>query len=184
MSELWQGVLTQLRERLGVQNFDTWVKPIRVRETTDEEITLEVPNKFFRDWLSEHFLGAIHECFASPGHKSLKVSMVVTQKLQSAVAPAEKKAEREPARAPRVNNLIPKYNFENFVVGASNQFAHAASLAVANQPGEHYNPLFIYGGGGPRKKHPIKPIGHRILQKTGSPKGALLRPQTLTEQTI
>ncbi len=184
MSELWQGVLTQLRERLGVQNFDTWVKPIRVRETTDEEITLEVPNKFFRDWLSEHFLGSIHESVASIGHKSLKVSLVVNQKLQSAVAPAEKKAEREPARAPRVNNLIPKYNFENFVVGASNQFAHAASLAVANQPGEHYNPLFIYGGVGLGKTHLINAIGHRIVEKRASLKVVYLSSESFMNELI
>jgi len=95
----------------------------------------------------------------------MKVSLSVNQKLQAAGTAAEKKPEREPPRPPRVNNLIPKYNFDNFVVGASNQFAHAASLAVANQPGEHYNPLFIYGGVGLGKTHLINAIGHRVVEK-------------------
>lgn len=166
MEKLWQGVLEQLRERLGNQNFETWIRPIRVKETSSEEISLEVPNKFFRDWLVEHFLGSIHESLSQLAHRSMKISLSVNQKLQSVSATPEKRAEREPPRAPlRVNNLIPKYNFENFVVGASNQFAHAASFAVANQPGEHYNPLFIYGGVGLGKTHLINAIGHRIVEK-------------------
>jgi chromosomal replication initiator protein len=166
MDELWQGVLEQLRERLGNQNFETWIRPIRVKETSSEEISLEVPNKFFRDWLVEHFLGSIHESLSQLAHQSMKISLSVNQKLQSVSATPEKRTEREPPRAPpRVNNLIPKYNFENFVVGASNQFAHAASFAVANQPGEHYNPLFIYGGVGLGKTHLINAIGQRIVEK-------------------
>ena len=127
---------------------------------------MEVPNKFFRDWLVEHFLGSIHESLSQLAHRSMKISLSVNQKLQTVSAVPEKRTERESPRVPtRVNNLIPKYNFENFVVGASNQFAHAASLAVANQPGEHYNPLFIYGGVGLGKTHLINAIGHRIVEK-------------------
>ena len=137
-----------------------------MKETSGEEISLEVPNKFFRDWLVEHFLGSIHESLSQLAHRSMKISLSVNQKLQTVSAVPEKRTERESPRVPtRVNNLIPKYNFENFVVGASNQFAHAASLAVANQPGEHYNPLFIYGGVGLGKTHLINAIGHRIVEK-------------------
>jgi chromosomal replication initiator protein len=168
MSVIWQESLEQLRDRLGQQNFETWIKPIRVREAADDEILLEVPNKFFRDWLAEHFLRPIRETLADAARREIKVSIAINQKVQSSppAAPAEKRPEREAAKpAPRVNNLIPKYTFENFVVGASNQFAHAASLAVANQPGEHYNPLFIYGGVGLGKTHLINAIGHRIMDR-------------------
>ncbi|HEY3304328.1 MAG TPA: chromosomal replication initiator protein DnaA [Candidatus Binatia bacterium] len=165
MDELWHSVLEQLREKLGNQNFETWIKPIRVKEISNDEISLEVPNKFFRDWLVEHFLGSIHESLSQLTHRSMKVSLSINQKLQAAGTPPEKKPEREPSRPPRINNLIPKYNFDTFVVGASNQFAHAASLAVANQPGEHYNPLFIYGGVGLGKTHLINAIGHRVVEK-------------------
>ncbi len=183
MDELWQEALEQLRERFGNQNFETWIKPIRVRERTDDEICLEVPNKFFRDWLVEHFLSSIHETLSLLSHRTVKVSLAINQKLQASGA-AEKRAEREPQRAPRVNNLIPKYNFENFVVGASNQFAHAASLAVANQPGEHYNPLFIYGGVGLGKTHLINAIGHRIIEKRPALKVFYLSSEAFMNELI
>jgi len=164
MDDLWEGVLPQLRERLGTQNFETWIKPIRAKSPADDELALEVPNKFFRDWLAEHFLASIQELLAQVARRTVKVSLSVNQHLPPGAA-APKRVERESIKPHRVSNLIPKYNFENFVVGASNQFAHAASLAVANQPGDHYNPLFIYGGVGLGKTHLINAIGHRIVER-------------------
>ena len=183
MDELWQGVLEHLRERLGTQNFETWIKPIRVRERKDDEIGLEVPNKFFRDWLVEHFLDSIQETLSLLSRRSMKVSLAVNQKLQVG-GTTEKRVEREVTKPSRVNNLIPKYNFENFVVGASNQFAHAASLAVANQPGEHYNPLFIYGGVGLGKTHLINAIGHRIVDKRSALKVLYLSSESFMNELI
>jgi chromosomal replication initiator protein len=188
MSEIWQESLEQLRDRLGQQNFETWIKPIRVREAADDEILLEVPNKFFRDWLVEHFLRPIRETLTDAARRDIKVSIAINQKVQSAPPappPFEKRPEREaPKPAPRVNNLIPKYTFENFVVGASNQFAHAASLAVANQPGEHYNPLFIYGGVGLGKTHLINAIGHRVMERRQTLKVLYLSSESFMNELI
>jgi chromosomal replication initiator protein len=164
MNELWEGVLPQLRERLGTQNFETWIKPIRAKSPAADELALEVPNKFFRDWLAEHFLASIQELLGQVAQRTVRVSLSVNQHLPPSAA-APKRVDRESIKPQRVSNLIPKYNFENFVVGASNQFAHAASLAVANQPGDHYNPLFIYGGVGLGKTHLINAIGHRIVER-------------------
>lgn len=183
MDELWEGALKRLRETLGKQNFETWIKPIRVRESDDGEIVLEVPNKFFRDWLVEHFLAAIQETLAELSHRSVRLSVAVNNQLQ-ARGRTEKSVERERPKASRVNNLIPRYNFENFVVGASNQFAHAASLAVANQPGEHYNPLFIYGGVGLGKTHLINAIGHRIVDKRPALKVFYLSSESFMNELI
>lgn len=183
MDELWKEALRCLRETLGKQNFETWIKPIRVRESDDGEIILEVPNKFFRDWLVEHFLTAIHETLAELSHRSVRLSVNVNNQLQ-ARGRTEKGVERERPKASRANNLISKYNFENFVVGASNQFAHAASLAVANQPGEHYNPLFIYGGVGLGKTHLINAIGHRIVDKRPALKVFYLSSESFMNELI
>ena len=183
MDELWEGALKRLRETLGKQNFETWIKPIRVRESDDGEIVLEVPNKFFRDWLVEHFHAAIQETLAELSHRSVRLSVAVNNQLQ-ARGRTEKSVERERPKASRVNNLIPRYNFENFVVGASNQFAHAASLAVANQPGEHYNPLFIYGGVGLGKTHLINAIGHRIVDKRPALKVFYLSSESFMNELI
>ena len=185
MSQIWQEALEQLRERLGQQNFETWIKPIRVKEAGDDEILLEVPNKFFRDWLAEHFLRPIRETLSDAAHHEIKVAIAINQKMQPSAAPIEKRPEREaPKSSTRVNNLIPKYTFENFVVGASNQFAHAASLAVANQPGDHYNPLFIYGGVGLGKTHLINAIGHRVMEKRQTLKVLYLSSESFMNELI
>lgn len=183
MDELWEEALKRLRDQLGKQNFDTWIKPIRVRERRGAEVDLDVPNKFFRDWLLEHFLAPLQDALSDLAHQSIKVSVSVNQQLQPS-GRTEKKAEREKQKPARVNNLLPKYNFENFVVGASNQFAHAASLAVANQPGEHYNPLFIYGGVGLGKTHLINAIGHRIVEKRPGLKVFYLSSESFMNELI
>lgn len=183
MDELWEEALGQLREKLGNQNFETWIQPIRMRAREGTEITLEVPNKFFRDWLMEHFLTSIQETLSILSQQNIKLSVTVNQQLQKGRA-LEKKPEREKPKPSRVNNLIPKYNFENFVVGASNQFAHAASLAVANQPGDHYNPLFIYGGVGLGKTHLINAIGHRVVEKRPALKVFYLSSESFMNELI
>ena len=182
MEESWEGALRHLRERVGKQNFETWIRPIRVQEWDGEKITLEVPNKFFRDWLVEHFLGVIQETLSSVTHSNVKALVTVNQRLQP--IPAEKRVEQEKGKPKRINNLIPKYTFDNFIVGGSNQFSHAASLAVANQPGEHYNPLFIYGGVGLGKTHLINAIGHRIVEKRPTLKVIYLSSETFMNELI
>ena len=183
MDELWEEVLKQLRERLGNQNFETWIKPIRVQERNRGEVDLEVPNKFFRDWLVEHFLTSIQESLASLSHQAPKVSVTVNQQLQTSRT-TETTEARERYKPQRTNNLILKYNFENFVVGASNQFAHAASFAVANQPGEHYNPLFIYGGVGLGKTHLVNAIGHRVVERRPALKVFYLSSESFMNELI
>ncbi|MGH7771328.1 MAG: chromosomal replication initiator protein DnaA [Candidatus Binatia bacterium] len=183
MDELWEAALKQLREQLGKQNFETWIKPISVGKSHGDQINLEVPNKFFRDWLLEHFLKSIEETLSSLSHQTVKVSISVNQQLDTSKV-IEKRVGREKYQPVRISNLIPKYNFENFVVGASNQFAHAASLAVANQPGEHYNPLFIYGGVGLGKTHLINAIGHRIVERRPALKVIYLSSESFMNELI
>jgi chromosomal replication initiator protein len=167
MDDLWKEALGEIGKRLGRQNFDTWIKPIHFDSRAKNEVHLEVPNKFFRDWLTEHFLSQMEDVLSTLAHQPIKVRLDVNQHLQigNVGEKTERKEQREKERPQRVNNLIAKYTFENFVVGASNQFAHAASMAVANQPGEHYNPLFIYGGVGLGKTHLINAIGHKGVAK-------------------
>jgi len=117
MDEFWEGALKELKERIGRQNFDTWIKPIRAREPTRGEFLLEVPNKFFRDWVAEHFLTEIRETLAFVSRQTVKVTLSVNQELQPQPE-VEKREDKERARPKRFNNLMPKYNFENFVVGA------------------------------------------------------------------
>lgn len=163
MKEIWEEALRRARDRVGAANFEAWVKPTRLRSLSEARATLEVPNKFFRDWFAEHFLGAFEEILSDLCHRPIRLSLVVNTELRPATeATVEPRRRSRPHHLP---NLIPKYTFEQFVVGSSNQFAHAASLAVAQQPGEHYNPFFIYGGVGLGKTHLVNAIGHKILER-------------------
>jgi chromosomal replication initiator protein len=166
MEDIWSKVIDSLKERVGQQNFDIWIKPIHFVSMDGDTLELEVPNRFFKDWINEHYSPHIKE-----------VLSLLTQKqchLQFRIG-SEKMNEREtlssltqnlempsvPSSQPIFN---PKYTFDHFVVGASNQFANAACLAVANLPAKNYNPLFIYGGVGLGKTHLLHAIGNHILQ--------------------
>jgi len=187
MNGLWERALEELGEQLGKQNFETWIKPIHFSEQKGNDVRLDVPNQFFRDWLMDHFIGLIEQVLRSIAHQQVKVSLTVNQGLQAkdVAARSEQKREQERDRPPRTNNnLIAKYTFENFVIGASNQFAHAASIAVANQPGEHYNPLFIYGGVGLGKTHLVNAIGHRAAAKRPTLKVVYLSSESFMNELI
>ncbi|HEX5608321.1 MAG TPA: chromosomal replication initiator protein DnaA, partial [Candidatus Binatia bacterium] len=168
MPELWTQAVAEIKERIGRQNYETWIKPIGFVSRNKNEICLDVPNKFFRDWLTEHYLSQIQDILSTLAKHDVKVVFEINEKTNRQ-ANAEKGAKREEReRVQKSNtNLVPKYTFQNFVVGASNQFAHAACVAVANQPGEHYNPLFIYGGVGLGKTHLVNAIGHQSAQRSG-----------------
>jgi len=182
---IWQAALGELQRRVGEQNFDTWIKPIQVRAERPDELVLEVPNKFVRDWLADNFLTVIRQTLAEVAQQPFTVAVAINQHLQPTRPRVERERDtRESRRPARVTNLIPKYTFENFVVGGSNQFAHAASLAVANQPGEHYNPFFIYGGVGLGKTHLINAIGHRVSGRRPELKVCYLSSESFMNELI
>ena len=187
MPDIWNEALGQIKERIGKQNFDTWIKPTCFALRSKNEIVLEVPNKFFRDWLTEHYLADIENVLTSISKNDLVVTFEINPKLeqQSPTAKMAKKPDKEPDRpAQTSHSLITKYTFENFVIGASNQFAHAACMAVANQPGEHYNPLFIYGGVGLGKTHLVNAIGHRAVAQRSNLKIVYLSSESFMNELI
>jgi chromosomal replication initiator protein len=186
MPELWNQALIEVKERIGKQNYDTWIKPIRFAARNKSEIKLEVPNKFFRDWLTEHYLTQIEDIVSSLAKDSVRVVFEVNEKLEGRVTVdrSSKKQEKDRERQERNANLIPKYTFDNFVIGASNQFAHAACVAVANQPGDHYNPLFIYGGVGLGKTHLVNAIGHHSVTQRPGLKVAYLSSESFMNELI
>ena len=181
--DVWKEALKNLEQRLGRQNFETWIRPVQVRATGPGHFTLEVPNKFFRDWLVEHFLSAIQEALSTAVRQDVTISMTINQQPQRRSEPIRgyDRPRQEPTR---FTNLIAKYTFESFVVGGSNQFAHAASVAVASQPGEHYNPLFIYGGVGLGKTHLVNAIGHTALTKRPNTKVIYLTSEAFMNELI
>ena len=185
MPELWNQALVEVKERIGKQNYDAWIKPIRFVSRNRSEIKLEVPNKFFRDWLTEHYLSQIEDVLSSLAKDSVRVVFEVNERLEARL-PVDRsiKKEKDREKQERNTNLIPKYTFDNFVIGASNQFAHAACVAVANQPGDHYNPLFIYGGVGLGKTHLVNAIGHHSVTQRPSLKVVYLSSESFMNELI
>lgn len=155
----------RLKEKVGLHNFETWIKPLQVTDVKDGAVTIEVPSTLFRDWLNDNYIDTIQAEFSRHYDEPVSITISVNPATGSdheQIRPARKPRQPEPSEP---STLIPRYTFENFVVGASNQFAHAACLAVANRPAENYNPLFIYGGVGLGKTHLVNAVGHRLLKE-------------------
>jgi len=168
---LWEKTIKIIKEKVSQQNFETWICPIRIDALEGDQIRLAVPNRFIRDWLMENYFDLIRESIKSAAGVPLHVAFMVEQGTshdaageKGTSAPVMEKAALKRAVKPNVNSTLNQnYSFERFVVGACNQFAHAASMAVADQPAKNYNPLFIYGGVGLGKTHLLNAIGLKTL---------------------
>jgi chromosomal replication initiator protein len=168
---LWEKTVKIIKEKLSQQNFETWIRPIRISTMESDQVHLAVPNRFFRDWLIENYVELIRESMKAAAGVPFQVEFLVEQENRpdGEGYPVETKnfvEKNPPQKASRTKahaTLNPNYCFERFVVGACNQFAHAASMAVADQPAKNYNPLFIYGGVGLGKTHLLNAIGLRTL---------------------
>ncbi len=163
MEDLWSKVADSLKERIGPQNFDIWIKPIQFISMEEGSVELEVPNRFYKEWVIEHYSLPIKETFALLTQKPCHLQFKIRNENLNEKGPASLPLQA-PVAPPAPPKFNPKYSFDNFVVGASNQFANAACLAVANLPAKNYNPLFIYGGVGLGKTHLLHAIGNHILQ--------------------
>jgi len=166
-ANIWEQVLACIETKVNRHSFLTWFKPTSFVADSGSAITIRAPNPLFRDWLPKHYSAVIEEALAEVGRASTAVEFVVTE---GEIEPIpEGKPEPEPAPAPDLPpitspaGLNPRYTFDSFIVGSSNQFAHAAARAVAEAPSRSYNPLFIYGGVGLGKTHLMHAIGHYVL---------------------
>lgn len=164
--ELWERVVDRCYEYLPSVTVDTWIKPIEVVGLSNGTLSIAVPNKFYMSWFSENYEEIIKKVLKEIYGKEIDLSYVVKRELgrKGQSGPTEAKQEDNESRRNK-NNFNPKYTFENFVVGPGNQLAHASSIAVAENPGKVYNPLFIYGGVGLGKTHLLHAIGNRALEK-------------------
>lgn len=176
-AELWDRSLGVFEEKLSPENYGTWLRPIRCAGVSEDMLVLRIPNRFYGDWIHNHYTDLILETLRT-FHDDVPASIrfEVDESLQkllsnTTVTPARAAVKPAPttplaSRGPdpiQMSDLNPKYRFTNFVVGPSNQLAHAASVAVGSAPGRRYNPLFIYGGVGLGKTHLMNAMGHRIL---------------------
>jgi chromosomal replication initiator protein len=170
--QIWSAVQEELRFQLAKSSYETWVKPTSLLEQEGSTFRIGVPSKFAKDWLEDRFGGLIQETLQAVTGDDVRVDFVV-----SGPGPAIAVAERppqleeppdEPLGAPPHTELNEKFKFSAFVVGNNSRFAHAAAKAVSEAPGQHYNPLFLYGGVGLGKTHLMHAIGHQV--RTNFPK--------------
>lgn len=188
----WDATQERLKKILDELSFENWFSQTKFDSYEDGRLTVAVPNKFFADWLHEHYMDAVTACAgtvvpdlrevlfrpvaAEGGSKSVKAK---PEQLQLPRMPQERASQ-----APRQQQFNPRYTFDRFVVGNANRFAHAAARAVAESPGRAYNPLFLYGGTGLGKTHLMQAIGQEIFQRRPDASICYISSEHFTNQLI
>jgi chromosomal replication initiator protein len=188
--QLWEQVLLIMKERMSEPSFNTWFQGSRINQFDPRQnrITVFIPSSFSKNWVSNHYNQDIHTTIAALTEQEFSIDYVCTQQEEPSAVEMEPQQSLQPPEDTQPVMDIPqlngKYTFESFVIGASNRFAHAASLAVAEKPALSYNPLFIYGGVGLGKTHLMHAIGHYVLQRSPSAKVLYLSSERFTNEFI
>jgi chromosomal replication initiator protein len=214
MNDLWERALQDLQGKLSAENFETWLAPLSVEsvdvplEGDSAVLGVRVPNKFYADWIQTHFLAHLLEALKAHGAPAqIKLEWIVSENsrpravsraseppsaarpasvpapaLTSAAVNAHRGTSTNPS--PQGTGLNPRYTFDNFVVGPSNQLAHAAAVAAASSRAKRYNPLFIYGGVGLGKTHLVNAVGHRALADNPHLRVLFLSAERFTNEFI
>ena len=183
---IWDQVLSRVEDQVGKHSFSTWFKPTSLLADGGHSLSIRVPNLLFVEWLPKHYSVVLAEALRDVGRPDVKLTFVPDpahsrdggKRSVSTPSPEFDRGPVEAGTAPppeaedivadlapqRAGSLIPRYTFDTFIVGPSNQFAHAACRAVAETPSRSYNPLFIHGGVGLGKTHLMHAIGHYVVQ--------------------
>ncbi len=171
ITALWQTSAGILRERVSKDVYDTWFHDISIENISDYEAMLRVPNRFFRDWIRDHYQAILEDVIGQVAEKrGLRVAYTISEPEAPGKEGLREAIERVPGtaavRGKRPTHLNPRYVFSTFVAASNNQLARAASLKVAESPATAYNPLLIYGGVGLGKTHLMHAIGNFVLENT------------------
>jgi chromosomal replication initiator protein len=182
----WTDILESIRKRVSSQQFATWFRNLKTQSFTPEELNIRVPNNFFKEWLAQNYLKTIDEAVVEVAGCHPKIAFMLDPNVHTTIS--EDAAEAPPPRAAGLRpiglRLNEHYTFEKFVVGPSNQLAHAAALAVCESPGRTYNPLFLYGSVGLGKSHLLQAICHASLPKYPAQRIAYLSCETFVNEFI
>ncbi len=167
LEDIWNGSLSKIEKKVGNSSIlDLWFRPIKLSQVKEQQATVEIPNRFFKEWIEDNYPDIIAEAIEGAVGYPVTVRYRLAEKIDPVVKKTDMRLEsRRQKLASRGIYLNPKYTFENFVVGPSNQFAQAAARAVADTPGRTYNPLFVYGGVGLGKTHLMSAIGNAVIDK-------------------
>ena len=185
---LWEKCRTKIRNEISEESYNTWFQPINFDSITETKLILSVPNTFYKDCLEQNYLDIINSSLNSFTQSSIQTHFRLENNSSNHPKQETPKLKNEKEEHSisftACSTINPKYNFENFVVGSSNQFAHAAARSVADNPKVTYNPLFVYGGVGLGKTHLLHAMGNAILKTNPQTKVRYLSAESFTVDLI
>jgi chromosomal replication initiator protein len=180
---LWDKILQHSERRVNPHSFATWFRPTRLERAEEDRLLIRVPTRLFCKRLTETYGQLLQAVLAELGRPQLQLEYICAEsEPASANVPPSPQAKLDFDSA--AHQLNPRYTFESFIVGASNQFAHAAAMAVAEQPSKSYNPLFLYGGVGLGKTHLMQAIGHTLKRRNPSLRLTYISAEKFTNEVI
>ncbi|MFH1621772.1 MAG: chromosomal replication initiator protein DnaA [Candidatus Omnitrophota bacterium] len=189
IAKIWPKAQNIIKSRIGEVAFNTWFGPVKTKEGKSDKNTrlvLEVPDKFFQEWFTNHYLDLVGSVIKDLAGQEIAIDLsvnpsIIKQERKNKLQEFESRIKEGGVDDVKLN---PKYTFENFVVGPSNRFTHAACLAVAENPAKSYNPLFIYGGVGLGKTHLMQAICHFVKKRSPKVSITYLSSERFTNELI
>ncbi len=186
-ANLWDRFLERVKSRVSINTFNTWFQPTRLNRAEADVVYVQIPTTVFRQVLTRTYGEIVKAVFHELGVPNMRVQYVCTEEepvaATSVTAPLNIKQSKLDFESSD-HQLNTRYTFDSFVVGKSNEFAHAASRAVAEQPSKAYNPLFLYGGVGMGKTHLMHAIGHTIKQRNPAARLSYVSAEKFTIEVI
>ena len=182
----WDKFLEHVKSRVSINTYTTWFQPTRLNRAEGEVLFVQIPSAVFRQVLTRTYGEIVKAVFHEIGTPNMRVQYVCTEEEPVAGAP-QQNDRRYPSKLDFESSdhqLNQRYTFDSFVVGKSNEFAHAASRAVAEQPSKAYNPLFLYGGVGMGKTHLMHAIGHTIKKRNPAMRLSYVSAEKFTIEVI
>ena len=184
---LWDKFLERVKSRVSINTFNTWFQPTRLNRSDADMVYVQIPTTVFRQVLTRTYGEIVKAVFHELGVPAMRVQYVCTEEEPVAAVAAAATTSTKQSKLDFESSdhqLNTRYTFDSFVVGKSNEFAHAASRAVAEQPSKAYNPLFLYGGVGMGKTHLMHAIGHTIKQRNPAARLSYVSAEKFTIEVI
>jgi chromosomal replication initiator protein len=188
--ELWQAVLAQIQLNISPANFATWFKNTEIASQKDGQVIISTPNSFVKEWLENKYgknifkiLHSLDERIKETNFEISKSGLRILKRAPVSI-PKDGQLEFQELEVDRRTSLNPRYTFENFIIGPFNELAQAATFASAKNPGQVYNPLFIYGGVGVGKTHLLQAAGNEAVKNFPSKKVQYLPAEKFTSEVV